>query len=356
LFCAIRDDVEELERLAGRTFHTWRPGTGGVNEPASGRHLVYVGRRRDVEVPRSCVSLTDWDVLPHRLGPLLDDASTLTLLDPMSFPLDALRERDRAIPTAVRLPRGWEANELIALLGHPLLDELTAFDAVNVSSDEIWGALQTHYAWPSRMRAELDELAGFGAWASPRAAKAAHRTVTPPVLGALRAAAQVIPRGESLRALVLSDDADRWTPLLARTEVKLTAVELDPSQAWARPTALPDWRLERCIPDEEPERFHLALSAFALCSADQAERARRIASIFRAVRVGGRVAVIDRFLDGRAGRRLDGPGPRELLSEINHATGRHVVLEHVEALRWPEEALVSVGLFTLTKIGPTERL
>jgi hypothetical protein len=44
-----------------------------------------------------------------------------------------------------------------------------------------------------------------------------------------------------------------------------------------------------------------------------------------------------------------------LLAEIRDTSLRHVVLEHVETLRQPGEALTSVGLFAFTKIGRPER-
>jgi hypothetical protein len=322
LFSSVRDDVEKLERLCGRTFRTWRFATPSAEPTDNGMSLLYVGRRRDVEAPEGSVALTDWDVLPFRLAPLLDKASALTVLDPMSFPFDTLRESDRAIPLAVRLPGGWDAGELVELFGEPVLGEVTPFDAVAVEADEVWEMLRTRYSWSASMRRSEPAC-------PDRASKAAHLAGCAILRPQLAAARDAVPRGESGRVLLLADGAELWVPLLAGLRVD---------------TELPD-----------DETVHVALSIHALCDQPGEERSRCLSAMLRALRVGGRLIVLDRFLDGRTGRLTGGPAPGELLAEIREASLRHVVLEHVETLRQPGDSLKSTGLFTFTKIGRPER-
>jgi hypothetical protein len=72
--------------------------------------------------------------------------------------------------------------------------------------------------------------------------------------------------------------------------------------------------------------------------------------------VGGRLVVIDRFLDGRRGQTIGAPAPRVLLEELLESSHRHLVLEQVSALRCRGEPLASYGLFAFTKLGRPERL
>jgi hypothetical protein len=296
---------------------------------------LYVGRRRDVETPAGSVALTDWDVLPFRLAPLLDQAASLTVVDPMSFPFDALRDSDRAIPVAVQLPGGWDAEQLIDLFGGPLLGELTPFDAVAVEDDESWGALAERYSWPAGIRATEQDLLGFAAGlaaesaGTPKGAKArylAARTVLAPQLTVAR---EAVPRGETERVLLLVADAEPWASLFGAGAVVLA--------------------------EADTETVHVALSINALCDHPREERATRLFALLQALRVGGRLIVLDRFLDGYAGRLTGAPAPAELLADVREASLRHVVLEHVETIRYPGEALASAGLFTFTKIGRPER-
>jgi hypothetical protein len=60
---------------------------------AAGRPVLYAGRFapriEEAGVPEGCVILGDWDVLPARLA-AVEGASDLVVLDPLSFPFEAL--------------------------------------------------------------------------------------------------------------------------------------------------------------------------------------------------------------------------------------------------------------------------
>lgn len=71
------------------------------------------------------------------MGPALDTAALLVVDDALAFPFEALRDTDRDVPLAVRLPVPLDAQGLEAVLGSDLLDHLTPLDVV-AGAREMW--------------------------------------------------------------------------------------------------------------------------------------------------------------------------------------------------------------------------
>jgi len=366
LFARVREDVEELERITGRTFRRWRFG-GEIPEsgPApAARSLVYAGRRLDPDVPLESLVLDDWQVLPFQLGPLLERASCLSILDPMSFPFDALRSSDRDIPVAVQLPSGWDPSVLVQVLGRPVLDEITPFDLICTADDETWAVLRARYSWPAGIRVPLAGLGrapqrlGGDPSGSARRQKSAYRMLAAATERRLDQARAAVPAGAMLSALVLADHVERWASLLSLTAADVIGVDHDPANTHHAAQSFPEWSFREQLPsgDDEVETAHIAVCVDALCSCEESERRRRLVALLRALRVGGRLIVVDQFFDGVDGRTDGGPTPRELMAEVSDAGARHLVLEHVEAHRLPGDDLTSAGVFAFIKLGLPERL
>jgi hypothetical protein len=365
LFASVRDDVEQLERIAGRTFRSWRfadePAQEGGSAPAPGAAGVfYTGRRRDLATPPGLVALSEWDVLPVKLGPLLDRTASLTVLDPLSFPFDALREGDRALPVSVHLPDGWSAEDLTAVLGAPLLAELGPFDEVSVGDDSVFAALRRQYSWPATVRVPGAELPGFATRvalhrdAPLRTRKASDRLLRAAARGELARALDAVSPGERPRAIVLARRIEHWASLVPLSGAGLTGVDTNPEHVRAAAESYPEWRFETEL-SGEIEVAHVAVSMGAVCESDQAERRRRLQALFSGLRVGGRLVLIEQFLEGRGGRRSGAPTPKELLADVHRVTAGHAVLAQVQALRLSGDDLTSIGLFGFVKVGPTER-
>jgi hypothetical protein len=321
-------------------------GGGGSGAPAGvigDGTVFYTGRRHDLQIPAATLALNAWEVLPVALGPVLDAAARLTIADPMSFPFDTLRDADRDIPLAVMVPGCWDADTLVQLLGGVLFDHLTPFDRLLGLDDATWGALRDRYSWPARVRGDRPE--------SDRPRKAAHRALRAAVLPQLEAARAAVPPAERTVATVLADHIDHWASLLpiARTDV----LGFDPDRAHVEQArrSFPEWRFETALPAHAPEVAHVALSINALAGEPEAVRCEQLAALFATLRVGGRLIVADRFLDGRSGTAIGAATPAELLVDIREASARHLVLEHVESLRLPGEDLTSVGVLAFTKLG-----
>lgn len=367
LFSGVREDVEELEALAGRTFRSWRFSQGDPARAfpgaACGRTLFYAGREHGAVGPSGSVWLGDRDVLPVALRPLLDEADCLTIIDPLSFPFESLDDVDRGIPVLVGLPTGYDAPTLSSVLGSPLLRHLTPFDRVAISDDDAWGTLRRQFSFGHDLRVTEDMLGAppvevFGELEGARARKTAHWVLARAVSPLLQTASASVPAGERVSAIVVGEDVGRWMSLLRLDQCEVLGIDGNPDHVAQLNQSFPEWRFQPWMPrpqSEWVESNHLAFCAFALCSHEQDERVRRLDRLFKGLRVGGLLLVLDRFLEGESGRILPGPGPRELLSEILRISSRHVQLEHAEAIRLPTDNLTSVGLFGLRKLGGPAR-
>ena len=363
LFAEMRDEIEELELLTARTFRSWRFGEeGGDRDPraAAATGVVYTGRQRDAVTPPGLIALDDWGVLPVRLGPALDAAASLTVLDPLSFPFDGLRERDRALPIAVRLPEEWTVEDLIAVLGAPLFEQLGPYDEVSVDDDEAFAQLRRRYSWRASARVAEADLAGFASRvaisrdAPVREQKARDRVLRHAALEEVTQALAAVAPGERPRGVVVTEEIERWASLLPLGASGLCGFSFGRERVRAAAADYPEWRFAVGVPTGV-EFAHVAVSVLALCDQNPGERERRLLALVRALRVGGRLVVIDRFLQGRGGRQIGAPPPKRLLEEVAAASQGHVVLSQVRALRFAGDDLIGTGLFAFVKIGAPER-
>jgi hypothetical protein len=363
LFARVRDDVERLEQLSGRTFRSWRfsaPVAAGSSPARPAAGLFYAGRHRAAVAPPGVIRLDEWDVLPVKLGPRLDAASSLTVLDPMSFPFDSLRDSDRDIPLAVQLPGGWSSEQVVVLLGKPLLEYLGPFDLVAVDDDRVFASLRNRYSWPANARASPAQLPGFATrialdrLAPVRRHKADDRVLRAAARAEVVRALEAVAPGEQPRGIVVGRPIQQWATLLPLGATGLIGVDFDRANLSAAAASFPEWRFVDEIPDEI-EVVHLALTMMSLTSEERDERLRRLRTLFATLRVGGRMVIIERFLDAAGGHALGAPGPKQLLSEVGHASAGHLVLAQVQTLRLTGEDLFGIGLFAFAKVGRPER-
>jgi hypothetical protein len=282
----------------------------------------------------------------------------------MSFPFDAMRPSDRDIPIAVQLPPDWDADDLVQVLGRPLLAEIGPFDSVSAADDETWTALRTRYSWPAGVRTSPDELKApaspldAGAPGAARRQKSVYRLLSAAAKHQLNSARAASPAGELLSAVVLADNVERWACLFPLGAADVIGVDHDPAEAHRAAHSFPEWTFTDQLPseDHEPEIAHVALCIQSLCRCPPPERGRRLASLLRILRVGGQLIVLDEFFDEAAGRPDPNPTPRGLMTEVSGACAGHVVLEHMQTHRLPGGDLTSVGLFAFTKLGGPQRL
>jgi len=172
----------------------------------------------------------------------------------------------------------------------------------------------------------------------------------------LESAREVVPTGAMLSVLVLAAHVEHWASLLPLGSADVIGIDHDPTNTRHAAQSFPEWCFAEDVDnDDEPETAHVALSVGAICDCEGPERRRRLVALLRALRVGGRLIVLDRFAGGHDGRTDAAPTPRELMAEVSEAGARHLVLEHIQALRLPGEDLTSAGLFAFIKLGRPER-
>lgn len=128
--------------------------------------LIYAGRFAD-ELDHDDV-LTDWDLDPVPLRRRLRDCEELVLLDPLSFPLEALGDRAGEILLDVMPPTELDLDDTVAVLGEPLLAGLTVEDYLLVHDDERWGRLVDRFNWVASQRVAPDEPGIAAAYACLR--------------------------------------------------------------------------------------------------------------------------------------------------------------------------------------------
>jgi len=305
----------------------------------SGR-VVYAGRRAPVEV-EGADFLSEWDAVPRRLLPLLADSALLVLLDPLSFPFDHLRPEDRDVPLVVSLDPDLDPGLLGDLLGACLFEHLGPGDRL-VAADETWTALSAKYRWSNQMRlgADPDDPESTARRSlepgvvSSRGTKERGRRRTEALRWLLAGAAECAPRGQALRVLDVDGGASRW--VRGRGGAEWSAVGRED------------------LADRTGESAEVVVAFGVLAGLTPAEQRTLAAEMWRVARPTGRLMVVDDVVPDRNGAPvpLERIGlPRLLLG----STGRRMLLDRVQSLRYPGEVLHRGAALSAIKTGAPRR-
>ncbi len=291
--------------------------------------IVYAGRLRPAPEIRDAVVLSEWDVLPADLHPLLAAAESLVVLDPLSFPFEHLRPDDIDIPMAVSLP-GDDRESIEALLGEICLTRIGPWDAV-AAGDELWDGLRDLRRWPSTLRTEGGADPGV-------------------LLGRLMG----ITRGSKRRWRQLHDVVRGYLRMFGRTPTVLdlgavVAGWLQDADTIAVTTDEVEERLAAAVPEVraigwDGSRLAVDDSAVDLVVAPAVVNPSLPGWVpptewWRVLRPGGRLVV-----EIEADPSVPDAGPLAVRAAVVEAAGRPVKLEAVTSVVLPGEAVRRFGV------------
>jgi hypothetical protein len=365
---------------------------------AAGRPVLYAGRFlpeiEEAGPPEGCVILGDWDVLPARLA-AVEGASDLVVLDPLSFPFEALTGVLRDVPLIVVLPEGRDADFLAAVFGEPVFGRLGFFDRVATGDMVVWEDLRRRYRLAGGQLVRLEgtgpEVAAGEVAALLRAE--ARGEATDPTAdgrrpGVRRAARGALPdkvqhraqraalepqfaaahggRAEDVpfRVLEVGAGEGRWAASFDPAGSEYHGLDEDEGAVLAARSEWPEVPFGHLGPDlifpHKDETFDLVFCVGLLGRHPDPRKGRLLSEMWRVARPGGRMIFLEDFVATEEGTKR-GQHPEHGLSVHGFvelllvATGWQVVMEHVESLRYPDEAMTRGGLIAVSRLGVPRR-
>lgn len=328
------------------------------------------------------------------LAEALDEASLLVVDDALAFPFEALRDADRDVPLAVRLPAPLDASGLEAVLGYDLLDHLTPLDIV-AGAPETWRPVLVRRHLPTtrwvgradltgeqlvgrarRWRQRLDEwrprpappgapldVIDMSASAEPgpqrlRSIKSRLRVERDLLRRELSSVAQQQPRTRVMKAGILSRRPEVLASALPATVRHWIAIPLvpgDESAATLVDDSIPVVELpgHLRIPGPIGELDVVVVAADMLHSPRHSVE-RLMTEAVRLLRPGGWLLLLSEVVPDPRRSEHGRPEPLsagEVVEVVARASGRQVVLEDLRSYRRPGEDHHRAGLFRWRYLG-----
>jgi ubiquinone/menaquinone biosynthesis C-methylase UbiE len=374
----------------------------------SGHPVVYAGRFADQvslsSLPDGCSVLNEWEVLPSQLAAALEQATTLVILDPFSFPFEAMTEDQLDIPLVVVMPPGFDVAFLATVFGEALLERLGFFDRVATADTDLLEQLRRRYRWAgsqcievgdarpgkaateicARLEAEFQAPTFFGGdeyeavryWRErgdalaasvphravcsvhhdPRFNKAVHR-VQAEALGPQFDAA----RGDRIDAvfdvLEVGVGVGRWALAFDPAKTRFVGVDISGGMVEAARTNFPEGRFDLLDTDlllpYADESFDLIFTVDVMHHNPTPAKLTLLSEMWRVAQPGGRLMFLENFVaEKRTPRSTVYPlSVLGFVGLILEATAGQVMLEHVESLRYPHDPFFRGGLLSVSKIG-----
>lgn len=366
---------------------------------AAGRPVLYAGRSapgiREAGTPEGCVLLDDWDVLPARLAAVVEGASALVVLDPLSFPFESLTGALRDVPLIVVLPEGPDADFLAAVFGEPVFGSLDFFDRVATADVAVWEDLRRRYRLAGGQLVRLvsagpedavEEIAALlraevhgngtdtaangtrsgGRWSGSgaRLGKVAHRAqraaLEPQFAAAHGGRAEDVP----FRVLEVGAGDGRRVAGFDPAGAEYHGLDDDESAVLAARSEWPEIPFRHLGSDllfpHKDETFDLVFSVGLLGKHSDPAKRRLLSEMWRVARPGGRLLFLEDFVTteegAKSGSRAEyGISVLAFVELLLVATGWQVVMEHVESLRYPDEVLTRGGIIAVSRLGVPQR-
>jgi len=384
-----------------------------ANAPES-HPVFYAGRFADrvsaAGLPEGCEVLDDWGVLPASLAAVTERASTLVVLDPLSFPFEVLTGVQKEVPLVLLLPPEFDAGLLVAVFGKVILTHLGFFDRVATPDPIVWESLRDRYHWAASQLIALSgaepyeaakEIGGFleeereppdffggdghyeaaRYWSErgdaladsapyraicsvshgPEFNKAIHRTqraaIEPQFAAARGSRAEDIP----FDVLEVGAGVGRWAASFDPTTTRFYGVDVSEGMVAAARANFPEARFDRIGEDlslpYEDESFDLVFTVTVMHHNPVPSRRKLVSEMWRVTRPGGRLLFLEDFVTGGWTERstvypMPVNGFVELLLE---ATNGQVTLEHVESVKYPHDDRTRGGVLAVSRLGVPKR-
>lgn len=370
----------------------------------------FAGRVAEAGLPEGCEVLDDWDVLPASLATVTERASTLVVLDPLSFPFETLTGVQRESPLILALPPELDSEFLMSVFGKPVFERLDFFDRVAVADSTVWRNLRESYHWAegqrialksgepeesartiwSLLEAESGAAPFFGdesryeagrywsergdalARSAPHRAicsvhhgpdfnKAIHRTqrlvIEPQFAAARGSRAGDVP----FDVLEVGAGVGRWASSFDPVKTRFSGVDISEGMVAAARANFPESRFDRLGEDlvfpHGDESFDLVFTVTVMHHNPTPARRTLISEMWRVTKPGARLIFLEDFVSGGwTERSTVYPMLVTKFAElVLEATNGQVVLEHVESLRYPHDDMTRGGLLALSKLGVPKR-
>jgi SAM-dependent methyltransferase len=351
---------------------------------AGRRPVIYAGRFvdqiPDTDLPGDCIVLGKHDALPHKLTGALDRASTLVLLDLLSFPCEAMSGDHWDLPIIVVIPSGFDVESWITNFGSALFECLGFFDRIVVSDSATWEKLRRKYHWaasqrvpvvsehPSEVAKTVRNLVATESisLAAPRAdgtdhvlrsTKALYRVQAAALEPRFAAAADKRDTNIPLDALEVGMGAGRWATSFDPTKTKFVGIDAREDLVEAARANFPEGRFDHLGSDllfpYGDESFDLVFCVTVMHQNPAPAKRTLLSEMWRVARPGARLLLLETFVFPKQREELViyPMSVTEFVDLILDATAGRVVLEHVESLRYPGEDLRRGGLISLLRLG-----
>lgn len=327
--------------------------------------VIYAGRfanRFNGEIPDTEV-LSEWDVLPTELTSIMEKASFLVVLDPLSFPFEAITEEQWNVPLFVVLP-DYDADSLVSIFGTAFFEKLEPFDRVATTDPALWEDLRRRYSWPQNRYVSIETsepketasklLSTLGdANHDLRTAKTTYRTEARALRSRFSDSLET-STGETHQVLEIGTGHRIWASSFDLSAVQFTGAYEDGVAIEKAHQDFPEYSF---IPLDdrlsfEDGSFDLSFSVnFMQIQLDSVRRVL-ISEMWRVTRPGGRLLFFEDFvirrLNGQEGSFLSAT---EFLESVIEASSGRVVLDHVESVIYPGEDVFRGGLISFHRLG-----
>jgi len=364
----------------------------------------FIDRVTDVKLSGRYSICGEGDV-SSRFPAVVDEATTLVVLDLHSFPFEAMSEDRWDVPLVVVLPPGFDAESLTTTFGTVLLERLEFFDRIVTSDSDVWKGLRRRYCWAENQRisietddpgevaaslcalfeAESTTLTTFGGdrygaaqyrkegggaptdsvphrricsfHRDPRSNKAVHRVqarvLRPRFIAARGERADDVP----LDVLEVGTGVGRWAASFDLTKTRFSGVDISEGMIRAARSNFPEQRFDQLGPNlllpYDDESFDLVFGVAVMQHNPPSARRTLLSEMWRVARPAGRLLFLEDFVTAKQAKKstITPVSVLEFVSLILEVTAGQVVLEHVESLRYPHDDLFRGGVISLLRLG-----